>query len=154
MNALNSLTLPAKYRASTSEVQNRRVAGGQLPRLVRSAQALTQFEAGVEHVAQQPLGQRRNQILGAGCMQDHQVDVGIGRHVATPVAPQRHQRKLRTNLLRALGIQVGQRRFVQIEHDRVDQVGQAGAHLDAGRTGFVLLADLVPSVHQPLPRGQ
>ena len=42
----------------------------------------------------------------------------------------------------AVGIQVGQRRFVQVQHHRVDQVGQAGADLDARRAGVVLLPNL------------
>ena len=143
VNTLNSLALPAKQprfhqRSTDGRILQRHLAG-----LPGRAQALAELQPGVGHVALQPAGQRKHGLVGAGGVEDHQVDVGIGRHVAAAVTAVRHQRHLRAELLRSFGPQVGQRPFEQFEHDRIEQLGQAAQNLDARRAGLVLLANLL-----------
>ena len=76
---------------------------------------MAEDQSDVEHVAQQPLGQRRHAIADAGAVQDHQVDVAIRGHVAPPVAGVGDQRDLRPEPIGTVLVQIGQRRLGKID---------------------------------------
>ncbi len=98
-----------------------RLVAGQAARLLGRPHAMADDQPGVKNVAQQPLGQRRHAASDAGTMEDHQVHVAIGGDVAAPIAGVGHQGDLRPQPVGPRLVQIGQRRFGQIEQHVVAQ---------------------------------
>ena len=68
------------------------VARGQRAGLPHRADAMPQDQPHVEHVADQPLGQGEQARGGGRPVENHQVDVAVGRHVAAAVTAVGHDR--------------------------------------------------------------
>ena len=87
-------------------------------------------------------------------VQNHQIDVGKRRHVATTVSTVGYQRDLRAELFRSVRPQVRQSGLVKIQQDPVQQLGKVRGDLDTRRAGLVLGADFLAAGQQSLARGQ
>ena len=81
---------PASRRESTSEVQIMASRRGQAAGLPHRADAVPQDQPRVEHVADQPLGQGEQAGGGRRPVQDHQVNVAVGGHVAAAITAVGH----------------------------------------------------------------
>jgi hypothetical protein len=105
---------------------------------------VAQHEARIEDVAHEALRQPAD-ALRATRMEDHQVDVRVGRHVAAAEAAMGHQRHLPAQAVRTVFTQVGKRDRRQVQHDRVKQIGQGPRNLHARRAARMALADFLAS---------
>ena len=104
-----------------------RVLPGQSGGLLGGPHAMAEHEAGVENVAQQPVGQRRDAVSGRRRVQQHHVDVGIGGHVAAAVAAVGDQDDLRSQVARGGLRQVVACGLEQLPQQRIPQLGRLGA---------------------------
>ena len=129
-----------------------RIFLGQSAGLAERAQAVPPFQAHVGEILQQLPGHRKNGLVGARRVKDHQVDVGVGRHFAAAVTAVGHERQLGAKLLGVLRPQVSKRAGEQVQHDPIQQVGQPRTHLDSRRAGPVLPVNLLAAVEQVLAR--
>ena len=68
------------------------VARGEAAGLPHRADAMPEDQAHVEHVADQPLGQGEQAGGGRRPVQDHQVNVAVGGHVAAAITAVGHDR--------------------------------------------------------------
>jgi len=86
--------LPRINRDSASDVQiigSRRASR----QACRGANAMAEDQAGVEHVAQEPLGKPGDAVGSARRMEEHQVYVAIGGDIAATITAVGHQGDLR-----------------------------------------------------------
>jgi hypothetical protein len=87
--------------------------------------------------------QRMDRVTGSKWMQQHQVDVRIGRHLAAPEAAMSHERRaLGQTLADGLGKLV-QGGLKQAQDNSFQKIGEVGADLHAGRAAVVLPPELV-----------
>ena len=106
-------------------------------RLLGRPHAVADDQAGVENVAQQPLGQRRHAAADAGAMQDHQVHVAIRGNVAPPIAGVGDQGDLRPKPVGPGLVQIDQRRVGQIDQHFVAQIADRRTEFYARTPVFV-----------------
>ena len=137
MNASNSSALPAQEPGLDQRGADRRVAAGERAGLPRRAARYGRGQAGVEDVAQQPLGQRGRRASRRRLVKDHQVDVAEGGDVAPAIAAVGDQGDLRRAVLRRRP-RPGRpgAASTRSRSDGVAQVAQAGAELDPGRPAW------------------
>ena len=97
---------------------------GQPAGLPGGADAVAQDQPHVEDVAQQPLGQAGHPRRRAAAVQDHQVHVAVGGHVATAVTAVGHQGDFIEQPVGAGFAQVRQRSVDQFQQHGVAEIGR------------------------------
>jgi len=127
------------------------VLAGQGAGLLGGAHAVAEHQAGVEHVAEEALGQGGQGRDLCGRAEDHQVHVGIGGHVAAAVAAVGHQGDLPDQARGPVGGNRREGRLEEVQQHLVPQVGDGGADLDPARAGVMAELELLVTLGKPLP---
>ena len=112
------------------------------------AQAEAQIQPNIGEVHHQTARQRNHTLRHRPSAQEQQVDIRIGRHVATSVAAVWHQRNTLPQAIRAVLAEISKGGLINIQDDRIEQVGQVSTELNSGCPGGMPRPQLMASVGQ------
>ena len=130
------------------------VAGGKGTGLSHRADGVPEDQPHVEHVADQPLGQGEQARGGRRPVEDHQVDVAIGRHVAAAITAVGHDRDVADEPLGTGLAEVLQGILDQFQDYGIAQVAVQRAELDPRAAGRMPGLEVLVAFCQPRLGGQ
>ena len=140
LEPLQDVAVSLEQAALAQRTEDRRIAGGEAPGIGHGAHALPDLQTGVEQPLEQQPCRRGHGRLRRGLVQDHEIDVGEGGHLAPAVAAVGDERRLASKRARRRG-HLRQDVAPDPRHDRVHQVGGQRPRLDARAAGGVLRRD-------------
>ncbi len=154
MKLLEDSRVPGQQPRVDKRSADHGVARGHAAGLGHGANAVAQLQADVEHVADQPLGEREQTPGRGGTVQDHQVNVAIRGHVPAAVTAIGHHGNVVHQPLRAVLANVSQGVLQQFQYHRVAQIAVQRAKLGAGRAGAMPSLEIFIAFGQPHFGGQ
>ena len=137
----DQIGISSQWPALQERAEDRRVGRGQAAGFVHGPHALAHVSAGVEEILQQPLGGGGDRTGRLPVVEQHEVDVGKRRHLATTVAAMRDERCMATERGGVRRGQIIQGGVPETDHYLIAEVGGEAAGLNAWSTGGMLRGD-------------